>query len=179
MARVYPRVSSASTTTSVSLERETFTLWMKSLVLHGNGLTVFNSEGEIVYRIDNYDTKHNREVCLMDLRGNVLCTLLRRPWFRVRKIGVGKRGITCQVTVKIDELLLKESRYLIRGSLHKSEFKIFDQSALLIAEVKRKKLESIGVTFGNDVLSLVVESNVDRSLVVALVAVVGLMCRRM
>ncbi|KAL6177230.1 hypothetical protein ACLB2K_048756 [Fragaria x ananassa] len=35
----------------------------------------FDENGEIVYRIDNYDDKHNNEVFLMDLRGKVLFTL--------------------------------------------------------------------------------------------------------
>jgi len=52
---------------------------MKSLViLQGNGCTVFNENGEIVYRIDNYDKKCSNKLNLMDLQGNVLFTILRK-----------------------------------------------------------------------------------------------------
>lgn len=51
---------------------------MKSLVLHGKGCTVFDSNGGIVYRVDNYDRKFSNEVYLMDFRGKVLYTILRK-----------------------------------------------------------------------------------------------------
>ena len=60
---------------SSSSKRERYTVWMKSLVFHSNGCTVYNSDGNIVYRVDNYDTKGTREAYLMDLRGTVLCTI--------------------------------------------------------------------------------------------------------
>lgn len=70
--------SSSFSTSYMTSKREEFTIWMKSLVLQGNGCTVFNENGEIVYRIDNYDKKCNNEVHLMDLGGNVLFTIIRR-----------------------------------------------------------------------------------------------------
>lgn len=77
MAKVYPKapISALSYMTS---KRETFTVWMKSLVCHSNGCTVFNSNGEIVYRVENYDKNCSNEVYLMDLRGNVIFTIRRR-----------------------------------------------------------------------------------------------------
>ncbi|CAN6579176.1 unnamed protein product [Malus baccata var. baccata] len=40
----------------------TFTLWMKSLVMQGNGCTAFDANGQVVYRIDNYDdNKHGAD----------------------------------------------------------------------------------------------------------------------
>lgn len=51
---------------------------MKSLVCHTNGCTVFDSNGDIIYRVENYDTKCNDEVYLMDLRGRVLVTIRRK-----------------------------------------------------------------------------------------------------
>jgi len=63
----------------MSSKPETFTIWMKSLLMQTNGCTVFNKNGEIVYRVDNYDKKAgSNEVYLMDLKGNVLFTILRR-----------------------------------------------------------------------------------------------------
>lgn len=60
---------------------ETFTVWLKSLIMQGNGLTVFNGNGQIVYRIDNYDEKSSREVFLMDIRGKLLFTVRRKVGF--------------------------------------------------------------------------------------------------
>ena len=85
MAKVHPQMPAAvppppppPSDSCITSRRETFTLWMKSLVIQGNGYTVFNSDGEIVYRIDNYDKKRSSEVYLMDLQGKVLFTILQR-----------------------------------------------------------------------------------------------------
>ena len=51
---------------------------MKSLVMQGNGCTVYDEFGEIVYRVENYDEKNSDEVFLMDLSGKVLFTILRK-----------------------------------------------------------------------------------------------------
>lgn len=73
MAKVYPQVPTCSP--HITSEREIFTIWMKSLVCHTNGCTVFNTNGDIVYRVENYDKKGSNEVHLMDLRGKVLSTI--------------------------------------------------------------------------------------------------------
>jgi uncharacterized protein YxjI len=84
MAKVHalPQVDSSSRSTStnsyISSKPETFTIWMKSLVMQTNGCTVYNENGEVVYRVDNYDKKGSNKVYLMDLKGNVLFTILRR-----------------------------------------------------------------------------------------------------
>lgn len=82
MAKVHPLTSniidSSPSASSSSTKRETLTVWMKSLVMQGNGCTAYNENGQIVYRIDNYDQKDSNEVYLMDLRGKVLFTILRK-----------------------------------------------------------------------------------------------------
>ncbi|PHT58057.1 hypothetical protein CQW23_00420 [Capsicum baccatum] len=116
MARVYSNKSNLSVISSyVSQRREIFTLWMKSLVHHGNGCTVYDSNGQIVYRIDNYNIKRSKEVHLMDSNGKVLFSIRNRkvpvfghwdgykwsydgvtskeiPWFQVKKIHNVLRG---------------------------------------------------------------------------------------
>ncbi|KAA8520808.1 hypothetical protein F0562_011481 [Nyssa sinensis] len=172
---------------------------MKSLVFHGNGCTVYNSDGEIVYRIDNYDRKCSNEVFLMDLTGKVLCTLLRKklgafwhwegykyndpkvknekPWFQVRKnCKFLKRNSECQVTMGCYEA--RTSCYRIEGNALKLALKIVNSEGGVVAEVKQKQSSS-GIVLGDDVLSLVVEPHVDRSLVMALVAVYGLIGNKM
>jgi hypothetical protein len=60
MANVYPNQESTTSSQShnqycLNSKRETYTLWMKSLVLHSNGCTFYDSNGKIVYRVANYD----------------------------------------------------------------------------------------------------------------------------
>ncbi|XP_019171172.1 PREDICTED: protein LURP-one-related 11-like [Ipomoea nil] len=211
MARIYPQSPSSSSSSSSSppsspsssymtSKRETFTVWMKSLVYHGNGCTVFDSNGEIVYRIDNYNTKCSREVHLMDLHGRVLFSI------RQKKLAVFGRwdGYRLGNTELIDEEILcfrvKRSRNVFRGDSNhycvnlacdqpeescykiialpgKSTFKIVSGSRL-VAEVKQKQATS-GVAFGDDVLTLMVEPHVDHSLVMALVTVYGLINQKL
>lgn len=79
--KVHPRgllSSSSSAPCYFSSKRETFTIWMKSLVLNGKGCTVFDSDGHIMYRVDNYNSKSNNEVYLMDFDGGVLFTILKK-----------------------------------------------------------------------------------------------------
>ncbi|XP_059643251.1 protein LURP-one-related 4-like [Cornus florida] len=193
MAKVHPQTPKFLS--YMTSRRETFTIWMKSLVFHGSGCTVFDSNGEIVYRIDNYGRKCVNEVCLMDLRGKVLYSIQRkklqvfgcwdgykwigskankeRPWFQVRRNRRIFRGdTTCCVTLgSTDEA--KSSSFTIVALPGRSAFKITDYDGRLVAEVKQKQSSS-GVMFGEDVLTLVVEPQIDHSLIMALVTVYGL-----
>ena len=79
MGKVHPLTStSIDSSSAATSRRESFTIWMKSLLMQANGCTVYNQKGEIVYRIDNYDHKNSNEVYLMDLQGKVLFTILRK-----------------------------------------------------------------------------------------------------
>ena len=78
MGKVYPCKPSSSACTASISSANMYTIWMKSLVVNGNGYTVYDSNGKVVYRIDNYDIKCRSEVYLMDLHGNVLCTISRK-----------------------------------------------------------------------------------------------------
>ncbi|KAK4844054.1 hypothetical protein QYF36_015848 [Acer negundo] len=195
--KVYPKspLFSSHYTTS---RRETFTIWMKSLVCHTNGCTVFDSNGQIVYRVENYDTKCSNEVFLMDLRGQVLFTIRRKktlvfgrwdvyrwsscnynikeekPWFQVKRYSRIFRGdIACQIT-------LGQNKYWIERSSGpcKAAFRIVNIYGGIIAEVNQKQSSS-GILFGEDVLTLKVESHIDHSFIVALVIVNGLINRKM
>ncbi|KAL9439412.1 hypothetical protein AB3S75_024973 [Citrus x aurantiifolia] len=181
-------------------KQETFTVWMKSLVCHSNGCTVFNSNGEIIYRVENYDNKCNKEVYLMDLRGKVLFTIRRRkcalafgrwdgyrwsstgslnkekPWFQVKiyycRFLMG--NLACQVTVARDRY------WILKKSARKPAFRIVmnNINGDIVAKVNQKQSSS-GISFGEDVLTLRVEPHVDHSFIVALVTVYGLINRRL
>ncbi|KAJ4712085.1 Protein LURP-one-related like [Melia azedarach] len=156
----------------------------------GNGCTVFNEKGEIVYRIDDYDDKGSSEVYLMDLRGKVLFTILRRLWlFGRRKVYKGdysklnKEKPKFQVTKRGRVILRSENAeatcYKLKASAGKSAlFKIIDSRGGIVAEARRKQSPS-GVLLGDDVLTLIVEPYVDHSFVMALATVYGLMLRKL
>ncbi|XP_058079487.1 protein LURP-one-related 11-like [Magnolia sinica] len=189
---ILPSSCSSSSSDYMTLESEVFTIWMKSLVFNGNGCTVYDSNGQIVYRIDNYNHKCGNEVYLMDLRGKVLLTIRRKkhrifgcwegykcngsneekPWFKVRKPWrILKGDSPCEVSLGWDKD--QPISYRIEGLDGRSACKIVDQNGGLVAEVKQKHSTS-GVVLGDDVLSLVVEPNIDHSLIMGLMVVHGL-----
>ncbi|KAK1374799.1 hypothetical protein POM88_030992 [Heracleum sosnowskyi] len=194
MAKVYPCKPSSSCSTS----GKTYTIWMKSLVANGNGFTVYDSFGKVVYRIDNYSNKCCKEVYLMDLHGNTLFSMFQKkffgfgqwngynkdtkvknekPWFEVKNSSkfLKRRETEYRVTMGFDST----SFYKIKGIEGKSEFSIIDNQGRVVAEVKQKQSSS-GVLLGQDVLSLKLEPLVDdHSFIMALVAVHGLLNRKM
>ncbi|CAN6312806.1 unnamed protein product [Urochloa humidicola] len=191
----------ATTTTKTaagSEQPEVFTIWMKSLVLNGSGCTVYDSGGSIVYRVDNYGTRRAADVCLMDLAGNVVLQILkkklgfgrrwegyrwseqeqerrRQPWFKVARTWVwcGPSRCTCELISGDDAAAATVRRYRMEDG------RIVDgATGLAVAEVKRKTTAA-GVALGADVLTLAVEPGVDRSVIMGLVLVHGLINRTM
>ncbi|KAL2902379.1 Protein LURP-one-related 11 [Bienertia sinuspersici] len=202
MAKIHPHLLSSSPSFTSTKETEKFTVWMKSLVLSSNGCTIYDASGKIVYRIDNYDTKCSSHVFLMDLKGKVLSTLIRkklrvnehwygykdervkneRPWFKVKKISKifdKKEGFSCQVMVNEGDEDYSQafSCFKIQGCSQKSEFKIIRGDGLVVAQVKRKQSRD-GIMLGDDVLSLEVAPNMDNSFIISLVVVHGLMSHK-
>ncbi|XP_019156028.1 PREDICTED: protein LURP-one-related 11-like [Ipomoea nil] len=198
-AKIHPQISSSSSNSCsnyVTSKRETLTIWMKSLVFHGNGCTAYNSKGEIVFRVDNYQEKNSTKVYLMDLHGQVLFSIQKqklrifgrwngykwnsssgllkgRPWFQVRRsCRFLKRDLTCNVGVGSCDKIIHGNSYMLKKSDGKSAFKIVDHSTgNTVAEVKQKQ-SSQGLAFGEDVLSLVVEPQIDQSLIMAIIVTV-------
>ncbi|KAG8388444.1 hypothetical protein BUALT_Bualt02G0126500 [Buddleja alternifolia] len=199
MAKVHPQVLASPT----SSKQEVFTLWMKSLIFSSNGCVVFDSSGEIIYRVDNYDHKCSNQVYIMDATGKILFTIVKKnfsvlgmwegyrstdidtsindekPRFRVRKILRIRmilrffRGYSFYKVV----IRLNENQrceYIMENQRNlKSSCKIIDTFGELVAEVKRK-ITTSGVALGEDVLTMVVEPHIDHSLIMGLVVVLGL-----
>ncbi|KAL1218898.1 Protein LURP-one-related 3 [Cardamine amara subsp. amara] len=171
----------------VTTEQESFTIWMKSLVFHGKGCTVFDSKGNLIYRVDNYNSKSCSEVCLMDLYGNVLFTLrqkkleLFKSWevynstgtrFRLKrnfKISPRDSSSSYKVIMRScrDDDDQHQSCYKIVN--HGSVFAIKDGSGRLMAEVKKKQSDINGLDLGGDVLTMMVEPHVDHSFIMGIV----------
>ncbi|XP_010462293.1 PREDICTED: protein LURP-one-related 2-like [Camelina sativa] len=169
-------------------EQESFTIWMKSLVFHSKGCTVFDSKGNLIYRVDNYNSKTcGNEVYFMDLCGKVLFTLrhkklgLFKSWegynstgttrFRLRKnFKILPRDSSSSYKVVMGSRIAdgdQQSWYKIvnRGSV----FAIEDGSGRVIAEVKNKQSDISGMDLGKDVLTMMVEPQVDHSLIMGIV----------
>lgn len=174
----------------------TFTVWKKSLVFNGSGYTVFDSSGNLVFRVDNYayDAKH--QLFLMDAVGNVLLTLLHKRlsfndrWEAYRGDDYGY-GITPVFSVIKSVMTLFSNKasakvvlnptkrrntklcdYEIEGSLYNpsSSFRVFGASREIIAQAKRK-VAAPEIMLGEDVLSLVVQPGIDQAFVMGLLII--------
>ncbi|XP_022715364.1 protein LURP-one-related 11-like [Durio zibethinus] len=196
MAKIHPQVPQASLVSIpfTTSKQETFTIWMKSLILSGKGCTVFDSSGQIVYRVDNYNCKCSHEVYLMDFTGKVLFTIRRKkfkllrfwegyrsfngtvddedeiPAFQVRKsFRILGGDLLCEVRIRLNKDQPCQY-YQIETCPGQSTFKIVDKLGGLIAEVKRKQ-SKCGISLGEDVLTMVVEPHIDHSFIMGLVVV--------
>ncbi|CAN6928179.1 unnamed protein product [Brassica oleracea] len=155
----------------VTTEQESFTIWMRSLVYHSKGCTVYDSKGNLIYRVDNYDSKSCGEVYLMDLYGEVLFEFQQSfglfksckgcnsngTRFRLRKnFKISPRGSSSSYKAVMESSKDdQQSCYKILN--HRSVFIIEDGSGRLMAEVKKKQSNVNGLDFGEDVLTMVVE----------------------
>ena len=83
MTKVYPTsitpVAVSSHKSSVASNNPVvFTVWKKSLLFNCDGFTVFDSNGNLVFRVDNYVPGGNGEIILMDASGRALLTIRRK-----------------------------------------------------------------------------------------------------
>ncbi|KAL0371765.1 UNVERIFIED_CONTAM: protein LURP-one-related 2 [Sesamum calycinum] len=199
MAKIHPKTSmiDSSCHEYSSSEREVFTVWMKSLVISSNGCTVFNSKGDIVFRVDNYQTRRSTEILLMTTMVKCFSPADERSWegykcinskfdeeegewFNVkRECRIAGRGmITCHVILGCNKTTGNCS-YKIVGLQGKQTVKIIDRAGRVLAEVMQKQSLTGGVSLGDDVLSLTVEPQIDQSLIMALLIVYGMINRKL
>ncbi|KAG8079368.1 hypothetical protein GUJ93_ZPchr0007g3857 [Zizania palustris] len=196
----FPPPSPPLPPSSTSQQRKVFTLWMKSLVLNGRGCTVYDSNGSIVYRVDNYGSRCSDNVFLMDLGGKIVLNILKKKlafgrwegykWSSgKRQQGAAGAGAWFTVTRPCSSVLFQRSRPSSWCEFRSDagcamRYKmddgggccriIDDATGAVVAEVKRK-LTAGGVALGDDVLTLTVEPNVDHTLIMGMVLVYGLM----
>ncbi|XP_024005982.1 uncharacterized protein LOC18010522 [Eutrema salsugineum] len=160
----------------LTLEQESFTIWMRSLVFHSKGCTVFDSKGNLIYRVDNYNSKSCGEVYFMDLYGQVLFTLRQKKLGLFKSCeGYNSTGARFQIrkNFKISPRGSSSSYKIVMGSSrddkqscykivnHGSVFAIEDGSGRLMAEVRKKQSNIKGLDFGEDVLTMVVEPQLE------------------
>lgn len=97
MAKVYPNVAPAAAngkqrqllklkSSNNALDADqavVLTVWKKSLLFNCNGFTVFDSKGNLLFRVDNYmaTSGSNGEIVLMDAAGKPLLTMRRKVYY--------------------------------------------------------------------------------------------------
>ncbi|XP_078447001.1 protein LURP-one-related 8-like [Wolffia australiana] len=186
MAKVHPSCRS-------SAEREedptVLTVWRKSLLFNGSGFTVFDGNGDLFFRVDNYCSKKKAEIVLMDRCGSPILSIRRKrlslidrwrvyqgeetasPIFTAKKV-LGVLGSKILAKMEHDE-----GSFIVEGSFHKRSCAIYDFRHRRVAEIAVK--ESVGgVRFGGDVFRLVVMPGFDAAVAMAVVILLDQMFQR-
>ncbi|KAJ7952240.1 Protein LURP-one-related like [Quillaja saponaria] len=173
------------------------TVWRKSLLMSCKGFTVIDSDGNLVYRVDNYIGRPE-EVILMDASGNSVLTM-RRRWVKLGlvdswnvyegemgnhcKATKSSKAPSCWVRKKVNifhsnpnvlayvyrEASDKQYAYVIQGSYAHRSCKVLDESKRVLAEIKRKEAMTGGISFGIEVFQLVVHPEFDAGFAMGLV----------
>ncbi|KAJ7951903.1 Protein LURP-one-related like [Quillaja saponaria] len=165
-----------------------FTVLKTSLFFSGDGFTVFDCNGQLVFRVDSYgpDSRHVGEVVLMDGHGSCLLTVRRKrpslhqrwegfqgegidgtkPMFSVRRSSIiGRSTVTVEVNNNPGE------DYQVEGSFAKHCCTILNANRESVAEIRRKVDASTSVMLGNDVFSLTLKPGFDGAFAMGLVLV--------
>jgi len=172
----------------------TLTVWKKSLVFNCNGLTVFDSTGNIVFRVDNYPSDSRGEVVLMDSAGTAILTMQRKrlslrnewqgfqgefrdaqkPLFVVRRapsLFISRKSLAdvyMRSSAKSMKSKKAHSDYRVEGYYAKRSFALLNSFNEVVAEVKPKQVRS-DITLGGDVFNLIVRPGYDQAFVMGLI----------
>jgi len=166
------------------------TIWKKSLVFSCNGFTVFNSSGNLVFRVDSYPSDPKGEVLLMDAAGRALLTMRRKrlslqnewqgfpgefrdaqnPLFVVRRasLRISSKN-TAEVYVRSSAKSKKPS-YRVEGCYAERSFTLLNSFNEVVAEVKPKQVRS-DIRLGGDVFNLTVRPGYNQAFVMGLIIV--------
>ncbi|KAM0028076.1 putative tubby-like protein [Helianthus debilis subsp. tardiflorus] len=209
MTKVYPKtvipalVSSdnkqrflnESSTAGRNLNPEVLTVWKKSLLFNCYGFTVFDTKGNLVFRVDNYAAGNKAEIVLMDASGRSLLTIRRKKLSLTESWLVydGETTVNPRFSVTKNVNFLntkslahvsttgspknrnkKNVAYEIEGSYSQRSCVVYDDRRCRIAELKRKEAVR-GVVFGGDVFRLVVQPEIDSTVAMALVVLLDQM----
>ncbi|KAL0382550.1 UNVERIFIED_CONTAM: protein LURP-one-related 8 [Sesamum calycinum] len=193
MTKVYPNASplpkpSGGCTKAAADDSSSrvLTVWRKSLLFNCDGFTVFDADGNLVYRVDNYMSGNKGEIFLMDASGTSLLTI-RRKKLSLTDSWLVYDGETADnprfVVTKNVVNLLKSKRllaqvtsprkntevYEIEGSYSQRCCAVYDEKRRRVAEIKQKEASVKGVAFGTDIFRLVVQPGFDATLAMAIV----------
>ncbi|KAK7287017.1 hypothetical protein RJT34_22427 [Clitoria ternatea] len=158
------------------------TVWKKSLLPNCNGFTVFDCQGNLVFRVDNYTAANKDQIILMDAAGRSLLTIARKQrlrWVLFEGEEYGKVLFTGrkQVNILNSKCLaqlysagkkMKELAYEMEGSYTQRCCTFYDKNRTKVADIKPKEAAEGGVAFGTDIFRLIVHPpHIDTTLAMA------------
>ncbi|KAJ7962852.1 Protein LURP-one-related like [Quillaja saponaria] len=164
------------------------TVLKTSLFFAGDGFTVYDCKGQLVFRVESYgpDSRDKGEVVLMDAHGRCLLTVRRkRPSLHQRWEGfLGERmeGTKPIFSVKRSSIIGRSSmtvevydnpgeEYQIEGSFGQRCCTILNTKKESVAEIRRKVDATTNMVLGKDVFSLTVKPGFDGAFAMGLVLV--------
>lgn len=169
-------------------EQTHLTVLKTSLFFAGDGFTVYDCTGQLVFRVDSYapHARDKAELVLMDPSGRCLLTVRRKrpslhqrwegflgermegqkPIFSVRRSSIiGRSSVTVEMFSNPGE------EYQIEGSFSQRCCTIFNAAKESKAEIRRKVDCSTNVVLGKDVFSLFLKPGFDGAFAMSLVIV--------
>ncbi|XP_058074405.1 protein LURP-one-related 5-like [Magnolia sinica] len=176
-------------------EETQLTVLKTSLFFSGDGFTVYDPKGDVVFRVDSYghDAKNQHELVLMDPTGNCILTVRRKrpslhhrwegflgeridgqkPIFSVRRSSIiGRSRVTAEVYGNSSSPV---EEYEIQGSFSHRNCTFYNTSSAAstetVAEIKRKVSASANVVLGKDVFCLCLRPRFDAAFAMGLVLV--------
>uniref|UniRef100_A0A803P045 Uncharacterized protein n=1 Tax=Cannabis sativa TaxID=3483 RepID=A0A803P045_CANSA len=169
-------------------EETSLTVSKTSLFFAGDGFTVYDSRGELVFRVDSYghNIRDKDELVLMDPHGRCLLTVRRkRPSLHQRWEGylgersegqkpifsVRRSSIIGRSSVVVEVMGNPEEEYQIEGSFGQRNCTIFNAAKESMAEIKRKVDTSTNVVLAKDVFSLCLKPGFDGAFAMGLVLI--------
>ncbi|KAL6998539.1 hypothetical protein U1Q18_008667 [Sarracenia purpurea var. burkii] len=181
------------------------TVWKKSLLFNCDGFTVFDTKGNLVFRVDNYSVGSKEDIILMDASGNSLLTIRRKRlslsdnWL----VYDGETAINPLLSARkhVNFLNSKSIAYLISGcssgtgsssSLSSPRWNktsvvyeiegSYAQRCCAVYDAKRRRVAEIrrkeavgGVAFGIDVFHLIVQPEIKPTVAMAIVVLLDQM----
>ncbi|WVZ00460.1 hypothetical protein V8G54_026529 [Vigna mungo] len=167
------------------------TVLKTSLFFAGDGFTVYDCKGQLVFRVDSYgpDTRDRDELVLMDPNGRCLLTVRRKqrpslhqrwegfkgermdgdkPIFSVKRASIIGRA-RASLTVEMYDNPGEE--YQIEGCFSQRCCTIFNVTKESVAEIRRKVDPTTSVVLGKEVFSLCVKAGFDAAFAMGFVLV--------
>lgn len=166
------------------------TVLKTSLFFAGDGFTVYDCKGQLVFRVDSYgpDTRDRDELVLMDPNGRCLLTVRRKrpslhqrwegykgertdgdkPIFSVKRASIIGRS-RASVTVEVYDNPGEE--YLIEGCFSQRCCTVSNVMKETVAEIRRKVDPTTSVMLGKEVFSLCVKPGFDAAFAMGFVLV--------
>ncbi|QCE08873.1 protein LURP-one-related 12-like [Vigna unguiculata] len=166
------------------------TVLKTSLFFAGDGFTVYDCKGQLVFRVDSYgpDTRDRDELVLMDPNGRCLLTVRRKrpslhqrwegfkgermdgdkPIFSVKRASIIGRS-RASLTVEMYDNPGEE--YQIEGCFSQRCCTVFNVTKESVAEIRRKVDPTTSVVLGKEVFSLCVKAGFDAAFAMGFVLV--------